>query len=71
MTNIEKDKALFVGYFFQMNPKYSLFNTFDKVYELAEKFVATYDPTITDLWEEISFEETIENFIVEHTKDWK
>lgn len=62
---MEKDKALFVGFFFWGGyNKQSLWQDFDKVYELADKFVQTYDPE--DTWEDESFEEYMDKFIREH-----
>lgn len=62
---MEKDKALFVGFFFWSGyNKQTLWQDFDKVYELADKFVQTYDPE--DTWEDESFEEYMDKFIREH-----
>jgi hypothetical protein len=62
---MEKDKALFVGFYFWSGyNKQSLFQEFDMVYELANEFVQTYDQN--DNWEDISFEEYMDKFIREH-----
>lgn len=62
---MEKDKALFVAFYFWGGyNKRSLWQEFDKVYELAEKFVQTYDPN--KKWEDQSFEEFMEHFILSH-----
>lgn len=62
---MEKDKALFVGFFYWSGyNKQTLWQTFDEVYELAEKFVKTYDPE--DTWEDESFEEYMDTFIRKH-----
>lgn len=62
---MEKDKALFVAFYFWSgyNPQ-SLWQEFDKVYELADKFVQSYNPLYN--WEDVSFEEYMDNFIKEH-----
>ena len=40
---MEKDKALFIGFYFWCGyHKQSLWEEFDKVYRLADKFVQTY-----------------------------
>lgn len=62
---MEKDKALFVAFYFWGGyNKQSLFQEFDTIYELADKFVQTYDPN--DTWEDESFEEYMDKFIREH-----
>lgn len=62
---MEKDKALFVAFYFWGGyNKGSVWQEFDRVHELAEKFVQTYDPNET--WEEESFEEFMEHFILSH-----
>ena len=62
---MEKDKALFVAFYFWGGyNKQSLFQEFDSIYELANKFVQTYDPN--DTWEDESFEEYMDKFIREH-----
>jgi hypothetical protein len=62
---MEKDKALFVAFYFWSgyNSK-SLWQEFDKIYELADKFVKTYSQDKN--WEDESFEEYMDNFIKEH-----
>ena len=61
---MEKDKALFVAFYFWGGyNKQTLWQEFDKVYELADKFVQTYNQD--DTWEE-SFEEYMDEFIREH-----
>jgi hypothetical protein len=62
---MEKDKAIFVAFYFWSGyNKQTMWQEFDNVYELAEKFVQTYDPN--DTWEDISFEEYMDKFIREH-----
>jgi hypothetical protein len=62
---MEKDKALFVGFFFWSGyNKQSLWQTFDEVYQLADKFVQTYSQLYN--WEDVSFEEYMDKFIREH-----
>ena len=62
---MEKDKALFVGFFFWSGyNKQSLWQTFDEVYQLADKFVQTYSQLYN--WEDESFEEYMDKFIREH-----
>jgi hypothetical protein len=62
---MENDKALFVAFYFWSgyNPQ-SLWQEFDKIYELADKFVQSYSQDKT--WEDESFEEYMDNFIREH-----
>jgi len=62
---MEKDKALFVAFYFWSGyNSQSLWQEFDKIYELADKFVQSYDPN--DTWEDESFEEYMDKFIREH-----
>ena len=62
---MEKDKALFVAFYFWSGyNKQTLWQEFDKVYELADKFVQTYSQD--DTWEDRSFEEYMDDFIREH-----
>lgn len=62
---MEKDKALFVAFYFWGGyNKQTLWQEFDKVYELAEKFVQTYSQD--DTWEDRSFEEYMDEFIKQH-----
>jgi hypothetical protein len=62
---MEKDKALFVAFYFWSGyNKQTLWQEFDKVYELADKFVQTYSQD--DTWEDRSFEEYMDEFIREH-----
>jgi hypothetical protein len=62
---MEKDKALFVAFYFWGGyDKQTLWQEFDSVYELAEKFVQTYDPN--DKWEDRSIEEYMDEFIKKH-----
>lgn len=59
---IEKDKALFVAfYYFEVGYTATLWQTFDDVYKLAEEFVKTYNPN--DGWEDRSFEDYMVEFI--------
>lgn len=59
---MEKDRALFIAYFYwAYEQKESVWQSFDKVYTLSEKFVNSYDQSKN--WEDESFEEYIENFI--------
>ena len=60
--NMEKDKALFVAFYFWSGyNKQTLWQDFDMVYELADKFVQTYSQD--DTWEDESFEEYMDKFI--------
>jgi hypothetical protein len=62
---MEKDKAIFLAFYFWSGyNKQTMWQEFDNVYELAEKFVQTYDPN--DTWEDISFEEYMDEFIKKH-----
>jgi hypothetical protein len=62
---MEKDKALFVAFYFWSGYNtQSLWQEFDKIYELADKFVQTYSQD--DTWEDESFEEFMDKFIKEH-----
>lgn len=62
---MEKDKALFVAFYFWSGyNKQTLWQDFDMIYELADKFVQTYSPHYT--WEDVSFEEYMDSFIREH-----
>lgn len=62
---MENDKALFVAFYFWSGyNKQSLWQEFDKIYELADKFVQSYSQD--DTWEDESFEEYMDNFIIEH-----
>jgi hypothetical protein len=62
---MENDKALFVAFYFWSGyNRYSVWQEFDKIYELADKFVQSYSQDKT--WEDESFEEYMDNFIREH-----
>jgi hypothetical protein len=62
---MENDKALFVAFYFWGGyNRYSVWQEFDKIYELADKFVQSYSQDKT--WEDESFEEYMHNFIVKH-----
>ena len=62
---MEKDKALFVAFYFWSGyNKQTLWQDFDMVYELADKFVQSYSPLYN--WEDVSFEEYMDSFIREH-----
>lgn len=62
---MEKDKALFVAFYFWSGyNKQTLWQDFDMVYELADKFVQTYSQD--DTWEDESFEEYMDKFIREN-----
>ena len=64
---MENDKALFVAFYFWSGyNKQTLWQEFDKVYELADKFVQTYSQD--DTWENRSFEEYMDEFIIKHTQ---
>lgn len=64
---MENDKALFVSFYFWSGyNKQTLWQEFDKVYELADKFVQTYSQD--DTWENRSFEEYMDEFITKHTQ---
>lgn len=64
---MEKDRALFVAYFYCNYPqRSSVWKSFDDIYELSEKFVNTYSQD--DNWEDESFEEHIEQFIDNNIK---
>jgi hypothetical protein len=63
--NMENDKTLFVAFYFWGGyNKQSVWQEFDKIYELADKFVQSYSQDKT--WEDESFEEYMDNFIREH-----
>lgn len=62
---MENDKALFVAFYFWSGYNtQSLWQEFDKIYELADKFVQSYSQD--DTWEDESFEEYMDKFIREH-----
>jgi hypothetical protein len=62
---MEKDKALFVAFYFWSGyNKQTLWQDFDMVYELADKFVQSYSPLYN--WEDVSFEEYMDKFIRKH-----
>jgi len=62
---MENDRALFVAlYFWGGYNKQSVWQEFDKIYELADKFVQSYSQD--DTWEDESFEEFMDKFIKEH-----
>ena len=62
---MENDKALFVSFYFWSGyNKQSLWVEFDKVYELADKFVHSY--SLEKTWEDESFEEYMDKFIKQH-----
>jgi hypothetical protein len=62
---MEKDKALFVAFYFWSGyNKQTLWQDFDMVYELADKFVQSYSPLYN--WEDVSFEEYMDEFIRKH-----
>lgn len=64
---MEKDKALFIAFYFWGGyNRQSVFQEFDIIYELADKFVQTYSQD--DTWEDESFEEHMDKFISEHMK---
>jgi hypothetical protein len=67
MINNEKDKALFVAFYYWQvgHPKATLWQTFGDVYAMAEKFVQTYSPE--DTWEDTSFEDYMVEFIQKHS----
>jgi hypothetical protein len=59
---MEKDRALFVAYYYWgYAQSESLWQSFDKLYDLSEKFVNSYSQDKN--WDDESFEEYIENFI--------
>ena len=63
--NMENDKTLFVAFYFWGGyNKQSVWQEFDKIYELADKFVQSYSQDKT--WEDESFGEYMDNFIREH-----
>jgi len=62
---MEKDRALFVAYYywgFEHNE--SVWQTFDKVYSLSEKFINSYSQEKN--WEDESFEEYMDNYLKEN-----
>ena len=63
MESIEKEKALFVAFYYWEvgHNEATLWQTFDKVYAMAEEFVKTYSPE--EKWEDRSFEDYMVEFI--------
>ena len=62
---MEKDRALFVAYYYWgFEQKESVWQTFDKVYSLSEKFVNSYSQEKN--WEDESFEEYMNNYLKEN-----
>lgn len=62
---MEKDRALFVAYYYWgFEQKESVWQTFDKVYSLSEKFVNSYSQEKN--WEDESFEEYMDNYLKEN-----
>jgi hypothetical protein len=62
---MENDKALFVAFYFWSGyNRQSVWQEFDAIYQLADKFVQTYSQDKT--WEDESFEEYMDNFIREN-----
>jgi len=63
MINNEKDKALFVAFYYHEvgYPYATLWQTFDDVFAMAEEFVQTYSPN--DKWDDRSFEDYMVEFI--------
>lgn len=62
-----KDRTLFVAFYFWGGyNKQTLWQEFDKVYELADEFVKSYSQY--DGWEDRSFEEYMHEFITKHTQ---
>mgnify|MGYP000446817793 CR=1 FL=1 len=62
---MENDKALFVAFYFWGGyNRQTLWQEFDKIYELADRFVNSYSQDKT--WEDESFEEYMHNYIVEN-----
>jgi hypothetical protein len=59
---MDKDRSLFVAYYYWgYEQNASLFQTFDTVYDLSEKFVNSYSQDKN--WEDESFEEYMDNFL--------
>jgi hypothetical protein len=59
---MEKDRALFVAYYYWgYDQQVSLFQSFDTIYDLSEKFVNSYSQD--NKWEDESFEEYMETFL--------
>lgn len=59
---MDKDRALFVAYYYWGHEQNgTLFQTFDMVYDLSEKFVNSYSQDKN--WEDESFEEYMDNFL--------
>lgn len=59
---MEKDRALFVAYYYWgYDQKESLWQSFDRIYELSEKFVNSYSQD--NNWENESFEEYMYKFL--------
>lgn len=62
---MEKDKSLFIAFYFWSGyNKQTLWQEFDTIYDLADKFVQSYSQDNT--WEDESFEEYMDKFIKEH-----
>lgn len=59
---MEKDRALFVAYYYWgYDQQESLWQSFDRIYELSEKFVNSYSQDKN--WEDESFEEYMDKFL--------
>jgi hypothetical protein len=59
---MEKDRALFVAYYYWGHAQQeSLWQSFDRLYELSEKFVNSYSQDKE--WEDESFEEYMDKFL--------
>jgi hypothetical protein len=60
---MENDKKLFIAFYFWGGyHNQSVWQEIDRVIELADKFVLTYDQNKT--WEDESFEEFMHEFII-------
>lgn len=67
---VSKDIAYFVAFFYWGDYGFgSMFETFDKVYGMAVKFVEKYPPTLN--WEDASWEEVAEQWIIDNYKNIK
>ena len=67
---VNKDIAYFVAFFYWGDYGFgSMFETFDKVYGMAVKFVEKYPPTLN--WEDASWEEVAEQWIIDNYKNIK
>ena len=64
MDRVNKDRALFVAFFYKIyGDDNSFWNTFDDIYALSERFVESYDLDDEGRWEDESFEAYMDKFL--------